>query len=126
VERRQQRTNLIMARLPDLVVDSRLCTDFCDSVTIHSFLKINDVGRRSSREEHWKWERFLGRGGFGQVRLERCITAGIKQDTLRAVKIINKQSSPSKSLDVNRELEAIAKLSNNRVSHLASRDKEVI
>jgi hypothetical protein len=35
---------------------------------------------------------------------------------LRAVKIINKTLYPSESLDFNRELEAIAKFSHDRVS----------
>jgi hypothetical protein len=111
-----------MSRLPDLVLDSRLRTDFRDSVTIHSFLEINEVGRRYFREEHWKRERDLGHGGFGRVRLERCVTIGIKQNALRAVKIIDKQSNPFNSLDFNRELEAIAKFSNDRVSQITSRD----
>lgn len=105
-----------MSRLPDLVLDSRLDTQFRDSLTIHSYPEIDNLGGRYSREEHWKPERFLGRGGFGQVRLERCITKGTKQNSLRAVKIINKPLNPSESLDYNRELEAIAKFSNDRVS----------
>ena len=105
-----------MSRLPDLVLDSKLHTQFRDSITVHSYLEINNVGVRFSQEEHWKSERFLGRGGFGQVRLERCITKGVKQDSLRAVKIISKPSNPYKSLDFNRELETIAKFSNSRVS----------
>jgi hypothetical protein len=115
-----------MSRLPDLVLDSRLRTEFRDSITIHSYLEIDEVGGRFSREEHWKWEQFLGRGGFGQVRLERCIAKGIEQDSLRAVKIINKPSNPSESMDFNRELETIAKFSNDRVSQITLRDMILI
>jgi hypothetical protein len=111
-----------MSRLPDLVLDSRLRTQFRESITIHSYLEIDEVGGRFSREEHWKWERFLGRGGFGQVRLETCVTTETKQDFVRAVKIINKPLNPSESLDFNRELEAIAKFSNDRVSQITLRD----
>jgi hypothetical protein len=104
-----------MSRLPDLVLDSRLHTEFRESITVHSYHEIGG-GRRFFREEHWKQERFLGRGGFGQVRLERCITQRTKQNSLRAVKVINKPLHPSESLDLNRELEAIAKFSHDRVS----------
>jgi hypothetical protein len=104
-----------MARPRDLILDSKLQTDFRDSVTIHLYREIDEAGRRYSREEHWKQERFLGRGGFGQVRLERCVTRGTKQGALRAVKIIDKPQHLASSLDFNRELEAIAKFSNRRV-----------
>jgi hypothetical protein len=105
-----------MSRLPDLVLDSRLRTEFHDSIIIHSYLEIDNVGGRFSRNEHWKWERDLGRGGFGQVRLQRCVTKSAKQNSLRAVKIVNKPSNPSGSLDCKRELEAIVKFSHDRVS----------
>jgi len=108
-----------MSRLPDLVLDSRLRTHSRDSITIHSYLEIDEAGGRFAREEHWKRERLIGGGGFGQVRLERCITRGMKQDSLRAVKSINKSFNPSQPLDFNRELEAIAKFSNDRVSLIA-------
>ena len=105
-----------MSRLPDSVLDSRLRTEFRDSIITHTYLEIDNAGRRFSREEHWKSEQFLGRGGFGQVRLERCIAEGRNQDSLRAVKIIRKPLGPSASFDFNRELEAISKFSNDRVS----------
>jgi hypothetical protein len=114
-----------MSRLPDLVLDSKLSTYFRGPTTIHSFLEINEAGGRSSREEHWEWKQDLGQGGFGQVRLEKSVTLGVKQDTLRAVKVINKQSNPSRSLDLSRELEAIAKFSNGRVSQIIPRDVNI-
>jgi hypothetical protein len=100
-----------MSRLPDLVQDSKLRTVFRDSTTIHLHLEIDETGRRFSQEEHWKWEQHLGQGGFGEVKLQRCITKAAKLDSVRAVKIMDK-----KSFDYNRELEAIAKFSNDRVS----------
>ena len=105
-----------MSRLPDLVVDSKLRTQFRDSIIIHSFLEVDELGGRFFREEHWKQERFLGRGGYGQVRLERCVAQGTKQGSLRAVKVIHKPLHSSDSFDVNRELEAISKFSHERVS----------
>jgi hypothetical protein len=106
-----------MPRLSDDVVDSKLSTEFRDSATIHSFLDIDNIGGRSTREERWEIKRFLGKGGFGQVRLERCVTSGAKLGALRAVKIIDTQSNLYKALDFNRELEAIAKFSKDRVSN---------
>lgn len=105
-----------MSRLPDSVLDSRLRTEFRDSIIAHTYLEIDNAGRRFSRKEHWKLEQFLGRGGFGLVRLERCVGKGINQNSLRAVKIISKPLNPSESVDFNRELEAISKFSNDRVS----------
>jgi hypothetical protein len=100
----------------DIVQDSRLETEFLDGSTIHSFVEPSGRNRRVSRKESWRLERHLGRGGFGHVQLERC-TAGKSKDAMRAVKIINKQSGYTRRgpVDLNRELEAIAKFSHNRV-----------
>lgn len=104
-------------RLPNLAVDSLLYTQINDYAITHSFPEIDESGRRSFRTEQWKYERLLG--NRGQVRLERCITTAQKQGSLRAVRIINKQSRPQQSvLDFSKELEAIAKFSNDRVSRL--------
>jgi hypothetical protein len=104
-----------MPRIPDLVLDSILRTQFSDSVTIHTFPEIDYRGRRSFRKQQWRLEKSLGRGGFGEVQLEKCITPGITQDTVRAVKVIDKRSS----MDFNRELETIAKFSHDRVSQIS-------
>jgi hypothetical protein len=100
----------------DLVLDSRLETEFLNGLTVHTFIEPHGRNRRIERKEYWRLERHLGRGGFGQVQLERC-TAGESRDMMRAVKIINKQSGSirRKPMDFNRELEAIAKFSHNRV-----------
>jgi hypothetical protein len=110
---------LQMSRLPDLVLDSRLRTQSRGSTTVHSYLEIDESGGRFSREEHWRLERSLGRGGFVQVRLERCVTKGSGHNSLRAVKMINKRLDPTASVDFNRELEAISKFSHERVSKIA-------
>jgi hypothetical protein len=61
-------------------------------------------------------------GGLGThpchslVRLQRCVTENAKQDLFGAVKIIAKPLNSSGYLNCNRELEAIAKFSNERVS----------
>jgi hypothetical protein len=98
----------------DLVRDSRLETTFPDqNTTVHTFLGPDGVGRRRIRqEEYWKKGELLGRGGFGAVWREQCV-AGKEKGAMRAVKVIRKQSH---SVDLNRELEAIAKFSHIRVS----------
>jgi hypothetical protein len=102
-----------MSRLPDLAIDSLLYTQPSDFSTTHSFPEIDEAGRRSYRTELWKHERFLG--DRREVRLEKCVSTGPNQGSLRAVKLIKKQSRPHGVLDFGRELEAIAKFSNKRV-----------
>jgi len=103
-----------MSRLPDLILDWKLETSFRNSNTVHIYPDIDAAGRRFSREEHWKQEQLIGRGGFGFVRRERCITEGTKLNLLRAVKIIEKPPYLSSPPNFNRELEAIAKFSHDR------------
>ena len=111
-----------MPPMLDLVQDSKLETRFLsNSTTIHTFIEPNGARRRIHREEHWRWERRLGRGGFGEVQLEKCI-AGQREGAIRAVKIIDRQSNSPKPLDFNRELEAIAKFSHARVGQIAPED----
>lgn len=97
----------------DLVQDSKLITDFRDGYTIHTFTEPS-----GHRKEYWKSERRLGRGGSGQVQLERC-AAGEKKDLKRAVKIISRRSNPTRTgwVDLERELEAIAKFSQSRYNN---------
>jgi serine/threonine protein kinase len=113
-----------MPRQSDLVVDSKLDAEIRGSITIHSFQDIDDSGRRSFQEEYWQSVKPLGQGGCGQVRQEKCI-AGTKLGALRAVKIINTQTKLNQSLDFNRELEAVAKFSHNRVSQIRGADKKM-
>ncbi|PVH91449.1 kinase-like protein, partial [Periconia macrospinosa] len=104
-----------MSRIPDLVRDSELQTEFRGAATIHSFLGIDDTGARFWRKEQWEWDLSLGRGGFGNVNLQRCVVGSINRENgLRAVKVIEKSVGPSQSLNYNRELEAIAKFSHDR------------
>jgi hypothetical protein len=101
----------------DLVLDSRLKTEFLDDSTVHTFIEPHGRNRRIERKEYWRRERHLGHGGSGNVQLERC-TAGESRDMMRAVKIINKQSGSIRRniMAFDRELEAIVKFSHNRVS----------
>jgi hypothetical protein len=56
----------------------------------------------------------LGTGAFGTVWLEKLITEN-GEEKYRAVKEIRKRVHGSKIIDYNRELEAIAKFSHQRV-----------
>ena len=103
-----------MPRIPDLVRDSELETQFHLEHTVHVYSETDLHRRRIRREEHWKFERHLGQGSYGNVWLERC-TAGQRDVTLRAVKMIRKQQHTSKTTNYNRELEAIAKFSHSKV-----------
>ncbi|KAK0619201.1 kinase-like domain-containing protein [Immersiella caudata] len=59
-------------------------------------------------EEIWKRQRFLGRGGFGGVWLEKCVSGlGHKTGYLRAIKEIPNLAG----VDFTRELEALATFS---------------
>jgi len=103
-----------MSRLSDLVLDSKLRTELRGSNTVHTYLDIDAAGRRFCREEHWTKEYIIGRGGFSQVRLEKCVTGYQAGDLFRAVKVIYKPSTNNYFPFV-RELETIAKFSNDRV-----------
>jgi hypothetical protein len=107
-----------MALIPDIVRDAKLDTTFVSHDTTMHVSHVPDQagGRPARREEYWKKMHLLGRGGFGEVQLETCI-AGLKKGTLRAVKVIRKQS---RSVDLNRELEATAKFSHARVRRVPS------
>jgi len=102
----------------NLVKDSKLRTNLDSELTTHTFLESTSVagrrGRRREREEIWKKKRHLGIGIFGTVWLEECIS----EDKLRAVKEVSKSAPGSRSMDYNRELEAIARFSQQKVGFL--------
>jgi hypothetical protein len=105
-----------MLRIPDLVRDSRLDTQFHSEYTQHVYYEtgLTPRQRKTRRDEYWKWERHIGQGSYGSVQLERCVS-GQREIEFRAVKKIPKLQQPSKPIDYNRELEAIAKFSHWRV-----------
>jgi hypothetical protein len=104
-----------MPPVSDLVRDSKLQADVSRGSTIHSFVEAGQNRRRISRQEVWQHEKHLGQGSYGQVWLEKC-TAGKSIGELRAVKMIRKKPNASTIRDYNRELEAVAKFSNPKVS----------
>ena len=104
-----------MARLPDLVRDSKLETHFLHgniAETVHTYNEPDPTSQRRlvSRSEHWQRQTRIGGGGFGSVWLEKC-TKGHRDIQVRAVKRIE----ISARVDYNRELEAIAKFSHRKV-----------
>ncbi|KAK7425242.1 hypothetical protein QQZ08_008262 [Neonectria magnoliae] len=100
------------AGLPELVRDTKLHrTKILTDQVYHELYEAEDGSRPMRRWEGWKNERIIGRGGFGEVWLQRCVSRANK---LRAVKAIRKP----KVMNANtcRELEAMAKFSQRRFS----------
>ncbi|KAH8737297.1 kinase-like domain-containing protein [Ilyonectria robusta] len=99
--------------LPDLVRDSKLDTRFLpDGATQHTFYVTPPHASRRQRarvDEVWRRERKLGKGGYGDVWLERC-DSGPSTGTLRAVK----EMLIKPLMDYSRELEAMTKFSHEK------------
>jgi hypothetical protein len=106
-----------MYRIPDLVRDSKLDTRFHSGYTSHVYYESGPTAleRVIPREEHWKRVKNIGRGAYGNVWLEQCVK-GQAHVEWRAVKQISKPRQPVKLMNYNRELEAIAKFSHQKVS----------
>ncbi|KAF2470434.1 kinase-like protein [Lindgomyces ingoldianus] len=98
-----------MCRIPDLVKDSKIETQFHSGYTRHIYSEADPTSgqRVIERKEYWKREKLIGRGGFGSVWLEKCVK-GKHEAELRAVKQLQK---PDKTKEFFRELEAMAKFS---------------
>lgn len=107
-----------MSRIPELVRDSKLSTKIDAEHTTHTFLESASVAgrrtRRRVREEVWKKKRHLGIGIFGTVWLEECVSEN-QENKVRAVKEVRKMEPGANAMDYNRELEAIAKFSAQKV-----------
>jgi hypothetical protein len=107
-----------MPRLPDLVRDSQLETHFLpdwNTETVHTHQELDPTSRwrQVSRSEHWQRQKKIGGGAFGTVWLETS-SKGVHNIEARAVKQIE-INQHSKQIDYNRELEAIAKFSHQKV-----------
>src|SRR2546423_977598 len=105
-----------MPRIPDLVRDSKLDTEFHPEYTKHIYYESGLTPRQRTvqREEFWKWKRDIGRGSYGTVSLEHCVL-GQRDVEFRAVKMIPKLQQTSQTTEYNRELEAITKFSHWKV-----------
>jgi hypothetical protein len=92
----------------DLIEHFKLETQFLPEYVEHH-LSDPVHGNASQR---WSRERILGQGGFGTVWLEEE-----KSGKLRAVKEVSKYAMEKSSVDYQKELIALAKLSKVRFSH---------
>lgn len=103
--------------ISDFVTDSKLEVESFDEYVIQIRLISNPAtGQRRTRHPE-KWQRtkkLLGSGSYGVVWLEECI-AGPSSGKVRAVKELSKGTGVS--TDYNRELEAIAKFSQEKVGY---------
>lgn len=99
----------------DLVLDSKINTEFLESCIRHVFLEAGQSPeqRLVRREERWVRQRYLGRGSYGTVYLEKREDGNTKE--LRAVKEVKKSVVAGRELDYVRELEAIMKFSHPQV-----------
>ncbi|KAL7941059.1 kinase-like protein [Trichoderma barbatum] len=106
-----------MARLPDLVHDTRLNTSIQGGFTIHHHDDSDDENdaRSTLRSEYWKTTALLGHGGCGDVWLQECVE-GKRSCDRRAVKVIPRLNFKDKKDNYMTELEAIAKFSQKRYS----------
>jgi hypothetical protein len=97
----------------DLVRDSKIETERVGLGFRHIFYDTGPSAsqRRVRREENWIRQKFVGRGAYGNVYLERCDSGKV-----RAVKEIQKFVQPGEEIDYMRELEAVAKFSHRNVS----------
>jgi hypothetical protein len=106
-----------MPRLPDLVRDSQLTTEFKHGLTVHSY-HVSDTRRhRRSVVEQVRWQKGakIGVGGVGSVHVEKRIgKAKAHHPELRAVKRIRDATHK----EYLHELVAIAKFSHPSVSGL--------
>jgi hypothetical protein len=105
-----------MPPVPDLVRDSKLETIFCRGYTQHVYhvSGFTPRQRKMRKEERWVRGNNLGSGAFGTVWLEKLVAEN-GEEKYRAVKEIRKRVQRSEPIDYNRELEAIAKFSHERV-----------
>ncbi|KAI1389424.1 kinase-like domain-containing protein [Hypoxylon trugodes] len=104
-----------LATVPELVRDSRLETKLIEiepfpRLTVHE--KPHD--RRSTRKEAWIRKKPLGRGGYGNIWLEQSVEGSHTPYQFRAVKELNIVSQKGRTSDYQRELEALAKFSQEK------------
>lgn len=99
----------------ELVRDMELPTKFYPNSTHHYSFQpdYSSTGTRYNRKEIWEKDKTLGRGAFGMVWLERCVSGNTVK--LRAVKIITKDPNPLHQKYCDQELDAIAKFSQMKV-----------
>lgn len=104
----------------ELVNDMRLEAKIDGDLTYHYTSEPDFPGRAGRQKRQiWRRDELLGRGGFGEVWLERCVP-NQGQDELQAVKIIPRprEDNPQDLRFLKHKLRAIAKFSQPKVSIL--------
>jgi serine/threonine protein kinase len=116
-----------MPHAVDFLRDSKLDAKFFGHDTLHvSYRSLASNQQRNTRvDERWTRKRKIGGGTYGQVWLESC-SEGPKKGDLRAVKEISKAQATVADTDYTRELEAITKFSEAKVSLGRRRQLQII
>ncbi|KAJ5513219.1 hypothetical protein N7463_002771 [Penicillium fimorum] len=104
-----------MPVLPDWVLDYKLETHFIPGSrheTVHTYYEQESLSQRRpiQKSVHWRREKKIGDGGFGEVWLERCTKGNGHGRGVRALK----QIQVRQQINYNRELEAIVKFSHTK------------
>jgi hypothetical protein len=106
----------------ELVNDARLPTKLEPERTTHTFLETSHIAglagrraRRREREEVWQRQRALEIDTFSTLWLEKCVSDS--KGNLRAVREVRRVAPNSLLIDYTRELEAITKLSQQKVAN---------
>lgn len=109
--------DLSLQDLPELVRDSHLEATFHPNTDIpNETTHLKYQGRGRPQQEKWIRQKILGRGGFGIVWLEKRESESPTAYNFRAVKQLDIAKIRSKRRDCVRELEALAKFSQEKYS----------
>jgi len=103
--------NIPVTQLPELVLDSRLDTEYENNYTIHIHYESSVA---APREEYWKFQELIGAGGFGAVWKEECVQ-GSADVKVRAVKKIRAGIHALSDKAYIREVQAMIKFSRQKV-----------
>lgn len=108
--------------LSDLVLDTQIRVEFHQTAH-HRFVfepatsttRPTKYVRRRETQHVWVRERLLGHGSYGDVYLHRCTSADDNEAALQAVKKIDKARMVANKINYHKEIEAIAKFSQEKV-----------
>lgn len=109
--------------LSDLVLDTRIRVEIHETIhqTAHHRFTLDPAalsGRYTPRRERkyvWIKGKLLGRGSYGNVYLHRCSTGNGGATQFQAVKTIDKALMAAHRINYHKEVEAIAKFSQQKV-----------